>query len=114
MEDQMKFPTNQVFAHSPYADFADTQSWFRSVFKTETSCSPRIHLFYCRCGLRNQRLMRIRRPRWMRVIAFFRLYVCTRCRSRVFRWRTRQRPFYGVSVSMPPPGRRLRYEEWDA
>ena len=77
----------RIFIHSWHGDFARTEiaSEIESPGPAVGQGHAPLKLFACGCD--GTRLMRIRRPLWMRVVLTFRLYRCLRCGARVFRRR---------------------------
>jgi hypothetical protein len=86
---------SQVFLHSARSDFADTEVL---PARKGPGASQGPCWFGCGCGA--ERLVRVPRAGWMRVLPLMRLYVCLECRRRVLRPRMRARSGYG-SVYLP-------------
>lgn len=59
-----------------------------------------LRLWACGCG--KDSLARVARLRWMRLVPFWALYECGRCRARVFRTRLPYRPMRAVYLQARP------------
>lgn len=90
-----------VYLHSTRADFAETQRLPVSSYLGSTLRSGDLRLFSCGSGCGKAELTRITRRPWMRLLPYFRLYVCLGCGLRVLRTRMRQRPVYTGPVYLP-------------
>lgn len=92
-----------VYLHSPRSDFAETQRMPVSSYLGRKLQPGNLRLFSCGSGCGKLELTRITRRPWMRLLPYFRLYVCLACGMRVLRTRIRQRPVYTGPVYLPAP-----------
>jgi hypothetical protein len=90
----------RIYLHSPQADFAETQRLPQLAYLGRRVRPSSLRL--CSCGCDAPLMVRITRAFWMRLLPFFRHYLCRRCGDRVFRWKLHQRSTYSA-VYLPAP-----------